>query len=288
MVAPKISPVTGHYVDVDVADVTYQVFYLHNGTGIPLLCQHTAGCHNHQYRNLLRDPAVTERFQVIAYDLPYHGKSDPPNGEQWWTRQYDLTAEFFQEFVVNFARTLELDRPVFMGSSMGGVVALHLARDHSEKFRALIALEAADYTPGFYLDWWHHPAVEDGSVAASVIEGLIAPQTSELDRRLTMHYYAQAAPGVLKGDLYFYSVEHDMRETVSEIDTSKVPLYLLTGEYDYLSTPTQTIATAEKIVGAKVETMCEIGHFPMSENHDTFMTYLRPILDEIAERHKEP
>jgi hypothetical protein len=37
------------------------------------------------------------------------------------------------------------------------------------------------------------------------------------------------APGVLKGDLYFYSEEHDMRETAKEIDTNKVPLYLLTG-----------------------------------------------------------
>jgi pimeloyl-ACP methyl ester carboxylesterase len=283
-VAPRTSPVTGHYVDVDVAGVTYEVFYLQNGTGIPLLCQHTAGCHNHQYRNLLRDPAVTERFQVIAYDLPFHGKSDPPRGTQWWTEQYDLTGEFFQEFVINLARALELDRPVFMGSSMGGVVALHLARNHPEEFRALVALEAADFTPGFYLDWWHHPAVEDGSVAASVIEGLIAPQTSEVDRRLTMHYYSQAAPGVLKGDLHFYSVEHDMRETVSEIDTSKVPLYLLTGEYDYLSTPAQTVATAEKIAGAKVETMREIGHFPMSENHGTFMKYVGPVLDEIAGR----
>jgi Predicted hydrolases or acyltransferases (alpha/beta hydrolase superfamily) len=164
------------------------------------------------------------------------------------------------------------------------VVALYLARNHPERFRALIALEAADYTPGFYIDWWHHPAVEDGSVAASVIEGLIAPQTSELDRRLTMHYYSQAAPGVLKGDLYFYSVEHDMRETVSEIDTSRVPLYLLTGEYDYLSTPAQTAATAEKIAGARYKTMREIGHFPMSENYDTFKKYVGPILDEIAGR----
>jgi pimeloyl-ACP methyl ester carboxylesterase len=282
--APKVSPVTGHYVDVEVGGVTYEVFYLQNGTGIPLLCQHTAGAHNHQYRNLLRDPAVVDRFHVIAYDLPYHGKSDPPHGAQWWTEQYDLTSEFFQEFIVNFAEALELDQPVFMGSSMGGVVALYLAQNHPERFRALIALEAADYTPGFYIDWWHHPAVEDGSVAASVVEGLIAPQTSDLDRRLTMHYYSQAAPGVLKGDLYFYSVEHDMRETVSDIDTSKVPLYLLTGEYDYLSTPAQSAATAEKIAGARYETMREIGHFPMSENYGTFMTYVRPILDEIAER----
>lgn len=276
------SPVTGHYVDVSVGDDTYEVFYLENGSGIPLLCQHTAGAHNHQYRNLLRDPIVTRRFRVIAYDLPYHGKSDPPAGREWWKEQYDLTSDFFTAFIVNFADALQLQRPVFLGSSMGGVVCLYLAREHPDRFRALIACECADYTPGFYIDWWAHPEVEGSELAAAVVEGLIAPHTPERDRRLTMWYYAQAAPGVLKGDLYFYSVEHDMRESVSLIDTTKVPLYLLTGEYDYLSTPAQSEATAAKIKGASMTTMQEIGHFPMSEDHDRFMRYLGPILDEIA------
>jgi pimeloyl-ACP methyl ester carboxylesterase len=86
---------------------------------------------------------------------------------------------------------------------------------------------------------------------------------------------------VLKGDLYFYSVEHDMRETVSKLDTERVPLYMLTGEYDYLSTPAQSEATAAKIRGARYETMREIGHFPMSEDHATFMRYVGPILEDI-------
>ncbi|MGH3518392.1 MAG: alpha/beta fold hydrolase [Haloechinothrix sp.] len=283
MAAP-VSPVTGHYVEVTVAGVAYEVFYLEAGEGIPLLCQHTAGAHNHQFRNLLRDPEVTRNYRVIAYDLPYHGKSDPPHGETWWTRQYDLTSNFFTEFIVAFAQALDLERPVFMGSSMGGVVCLYLARDYPQRFRALIALESAEFTPGFYIDWWAHPEVEGRELVASVIDGLIAPQTSELDRRLTMWYYSQAAPRVLKGDLYFYSAEHDMRETVSELDTGKVPLYMLTGEYDYLSTPAQSEATAAKIDGASYQTMREIGHFPMSEDHPRFMSYIGPILEEIREK----
>lgn len=281
-----VSPVTGHYVDVEVGGDAYEVFFLENGEGIPLLCQHTAGAHNHQYRNLLRDPEVTKNFRIIAYDLPYHGKSDPPHGKEWWKEQYDLTSGFFQEFVLNFSEALGLERPVFMGSSMGGVLCLYLARNHPERFRALIALEAADYRPGFYLDWWAHSHVNDGELASSVVEGLMAPQTPELDRRLTMWYYSQAAPGVLKGDLYFYSVEHNMRETVGEIDTSKVPLYMLTGEYDYLSTPAQTEATAQKIPDVQAQTMREIGHFPMSESHETFMGYIRPILEEVRSEKK--
>ncbi len=42
----KHSPVTGHYVTFDVDGCEYKVFYLRNGHGVPLVCQHTAGCHN--------------------------------------------------------------------------------------------------------------------------------------------------------------------------------------------------------------------------------------------------
>ncbi|MCM3332843.1 alpha/beta fold hydrolase [Kocuria palustris] len=79
----RISSVTGHYVTVDVDGLEYKVFYLENGTGQPLVCQHTAGCHNHQWRDLLEDEEITANYRVIAYDLPRHGKSDPPENTAW-------------------------------------------------------------------------------------------------------------------------------------------------------------------------------------------------------------
>jgi pimeloyl-ACP methyl ester carboxylesterase len=86
-----------------------------------------------------------------------------------------------------------------------------------------------------------------------------------LDRRLTWWYYSQGAPGVFKEDLYFYSVDHDLRGKLHLIDTNKCPVYLLTGEYDYLSTPEDSKRTADQIPGAKFVEMKGIGHFPMSE-----------------------
>ena len=43
------------FTGVDVDGKEYKVFYLHNGKGQPLICQHTAGCHNHQWRGLLEE-----------------------------------------------------------------------------------------------------------------------------------------------------------------------------------------------------------------------------------------
>ena len=66
----KHHDVVGRYVTIEVDDCEYKVFYLQNGKGIPLICQHTAGCHNHQWRGLLEDEEITKNYNVIAYDLP--------------------------------------------------------------------------------------------------------------------------------------------------------------------------------------------------------------------------
>jgi pimeloyl-ACP methyl ester carboxylesterase len=79
----------------------------------------------------------------------------------------------------------------------------------------------------------------------------------------------------------FYRIDGDFRDRVGQIDTTRCPLYLLTGEYDFSCTPEDTRLTAEKIPGARFTLMTEIGHFPMAENPAQFRRYLLPVLDEI-------
>ena len=58
----KHSPVTGRYVTIEVDGNEYKVSYLHNGTGQPLICQHTAGAHNHHgaaFWRMKRSPGTT-------------------------------------------------------------------------------------------------------------------------------------------------------------------------------------------------------------------------------------
>ena len=287
MAAPKFSPVTGRYVTITVDDPDhggeYKVFYLENGTGQPLLCQHTAGCHNHQWRGLLEDEEITADHRVIAYDLPRHGKSDPPENTEWWKEEYQLTAEHYTKFIVALCDELELEQPIFMGSSFGGNVALQLALRYPERFRAVIPVEAADYSPGFYLDWWQHPHANAAQVCASGVWDLMAPQSPEADRWKTWFYYSQGSEA-FKGDLYFYSVDHDLRDQLDQIDGDRCPVVMLTGTYDYLTTPEDGRRTAGQIKNGEFIEMEDIGHFPMSENHEVFRRYLLQALDRIGSR----
>lgn len=284
--AVKLSPVTGHYVDITVQGDDCRVFFLENGSGTPLVCQHTAGCHNHEWRHLLEDEDITRDYRVIAYDLVRHGKSDPPRNREWWKEDYKLTTEYFVEFIVKFCDALELDKPIFMGCSFGGQVALQLALRHPSRFGGIVAVEASAYSPGFYLDWWHHPHANAAQVCASGCWDLMAPQSPERDRWETWFYYAQGSE-TFKGDLYYYSVDHDLRDQLDQVKLDGCPLVLLTGEYDYLTTPEESRRTAEAIEGAEMIEMTGIGHFPMSENYPVFRRYLEQALDRIAQRKQQ-
>lgn len=112
--------------------------------------------------------------------------------------------------------------------------------------------------------------------------GLMSPTSPERYRRETAWVYSQGAPPTFKGDLYYYSVDHDLSGTAEQIDTSKTAVYLLTGEYDWSSTAEAGQELARRINGSSYRTMEGLGHFPMSEDPVRFKEYLLPVLDEIA------
>jgi pimeloyl-ACP methyl ester carboxylesterase len=278
--AARIDPILGRYVHVSLAGRPHRIYFEEAGQGIPLVCLHTAGADGRQFRHLMTDPAVTGHFRVIAFDMPWHGKSTPPDG--WEREEYRLTTQSYTEAIRTFCAALELDKPVVLGCSIGGRIVLNLAIAHAAEFGALIGLESAEFQESWYdTEWLHRPDVHGSEVCAGLVSGLMAPQSPEVPRWETLWMYMQGGPGVFKGDLYFYRVDGDLRGLVGKIDTRICPLYLLTGEYDYSCTPEDTKRTAAQISGAEVVVMKEVGHFPMSENPAQFRRYILPVLERI-------
>jgi len=280
-VSALFEPIIGRYLGLDFDGRRHRVYVEEAGTGIPLLCLHTAGADGRQYRGVLNDPEIRARYRVIAFDLPWHGKSSPPAGFE--REEYRLTRESYTRFTLAIADALELDRPVAMGCSIGGRLILNLAIEHAARFRALIGLQASAHVAPYYdTQWLHHAEVHGGEVCAGVVSGLVGPDAPPADRWETLWHYMQGGPGVFKGDLHFYKLDADLRERVGAIDTARCPLYLLTGEYDYSCTPDETRAVAAAVPGARCTIMKGLGHFPMSEDPAAFLGYLRPLLSEIA------
>lgn len=284
MPAP-IEPITGRYIHLDLGGLPHRVYFEEAGPadGIPLVCLHTAGADNKQWRHLLTDAEITQHYRVLAFDMPWHGKSLPPAG--WRERgDYALTAASYAELIRTFCAGLELEKPVVMGCSIGGRVVVYLAIHYPEEFGGLIGLEAADFQPESWydLEWLNRPDFDGGNVAAAVVSGLVAPTAPEEYKWETLWGYMQGGPGIFKGDLHFYRIDGDFRNDTHRIDVSKCSLYLLTGEYDFSCSPADTRSTAAKIKNApEVVEMKGLGHFPMSEDPAQFRTYILPVLEEL-------
>ena len=72
------------------------------GTGRDLLCLHTAGADGRQFHRLMADPRITAAHRLVAFDLPWHGKSPPPAGRRIagsWRLNTDLYVELIMGFI---------------------------------------------------------------------------------------------------------------------------------------------------------------------------------------------
>ena len=280
-----IEPVVGKYVYLTIQGVEYRVFYEECGTGIPIICQHAGGGDGLEWRTLLNDADITSKYRVIVPNLPYHGKSLPPESLEWWKLEYRLTKSFFMDFQLELSKALELDRPVYMGCYVGGFLALDLALEYPDKFRAVIGVGTAQRGGPATLDTFYHPSVSNNYRRVNAMY-FCAPMTPEVYRREVTWCAMQCAAPTTKGDLYYYFKEHDLTGKTHLFDNSRCAVHLLTGDYDPTSSVEDTMELAKAIKGSKFTEMKGLSHAGMHENPPVFKSYLTPILDEIANQSK--
>jgi pimeloyl-ACP methyl ester carboxylesterase len=281
----------GRYVYFDVQGSQHRVYYEETGQGIPLVLLHTAGADGRQWRHLLESRKIQQHYRLIAVDLPYHGKSLPPTDVEWWREEYLLTREFLLDFFDGFCEALDLDRPVFMGCSVGGMLAPDLAYYRPAKYRAVVALngalalQPANLAAPTKVRSWHHPRISNEWKASSML-GFMAPSSPEVFRRETAWVYSQGSPPVFAGDIHYYMNDHTLTaEEAGTIDTSKTGVYVLTGEYDPLALNGSSQLLADAVEGCHFEMNTGIGHFGPSENPEVFLELVWPVLDEIAQKY---
>lgn len=251
------------------------------GSGPPLLCLHTAGADSRQYLGLLTDLELRARWRVIAFDLPFHGRTLPP--PDWTGGPYALDQAGYRDWCAAFIEQAVGEPVVLVGCSMGAAIALVLAAERPDLVAGLVALEAPVRPRGRRNPYLTHVAVNGGLHSAAYVRGLMAPTSPTRDRSRAAFIYAQGAPGIYDGDLAFYSDEFDGEAVARRIDGGRVPTVFLTGRYDYSATLDDARTLASLVEGARLVEMPDLGHFPMTENPDRFRTYLLPALEHVRD-----
>lgn len=108
------------------------------GSGRPVVLLH-GWCCDHTFLENQAHHFAALGHRVIAPDLRGHGASDAP------IQPYSM--ESFADDVMSLCRMLELQEPVLIGHSMGGIVAFDIVRRRPEAASAIVMLDAAIVLP---------------------------------------------------------------------------------------------------------------------------------------------
>lgn len=140
--------------------------YEEAGQGAPsLVFVHGLACHRGFWTEQMKH--FSRHYRVLAVDLRGHGQSDAP--EERYTMQ------LLAEDVAWMCSQLAIERPVVVGHSLGGLVALELAASHSEQVRAVTLIDSILLAP---------------NVRARFVRGLVAALRSGDASRALREYYS--------------------------------------------------------------------------------------------------
>lgn len=282
---PAIESVTGHYARIAADSDAYPPIYYEragNHSNPPLVMLHTAGADSRQYHHVLSDPDMQASWDMYAFDMPAHGKTMPAPDSLW--QGYRLDKQTYSHVCHAFIASVVKRPAVVLGCSMGAAMALHLGKMHPVDVAGIVALEAPYRAKGRKTPHLAHPQINQAAHNPSYVRGLMSPISPLHQRRAAAWVYSQGGYQVYSGDLAFYSDEFDAEVDVKGLDANNKSVYLLTGAYDYSSTPADSKRVANLIPGARFIEMPDLGHFPMIENPDALLAYLKPVMREIRSR----
>ncbi|KAI3400724.1 hypothetical protein diail_1933 [Diaporthe ilicicola] len=273
------------YIDAPVWGRT-KIFYETSGDGpIPIVFCHTAGSDSRQYHGVMNDSRMRAKCTMIAFDLPAHGRSFP--GANHIPGGHTNNEEAYVGTIAAMIKALKLEKPIVCGASMAGQVCIAVAiRAGEVGAGGTIPLQGCDYITMDRQFNDKSPVVNQSLFNPDWTYGMMCPRSPRVNRQLIWHTYSGQAYGIFHGDLDFYFGGFDGRDRVHTIDVEKCPIYFLTGEYDWSTTPEMSKATADKIKGAMFTKMEGLGHFPATENPARFIPYLMDAIDWIQNTRK--
>lgn len=245
-----------------------------DGAGTPVLCLHTAGQSGVQWRGVLLE-LPPHGYRPIVPDLLGHGRSDNAVGGPI----RDLAA--YATWLAELLRRLEVERPLIVGCSIGGKIALELAADSTVAPRGVVAM-AADARNRRLSSRSLERGLEDAaspSRADRTHLGTLAAvgrATGPERAAAIAAMHRREDPIVSTLDLVGWA-EHDLRPRLGQIEC---PVRLVAGADDFWVDPEDVAWAATRIADSRFELLPGVGHYPMEEI-DSFPALLAGWLGEL-------
>lgn len=257
------------------------------GQGTELVMLHGWGMHSGVFDNLTGQ--LTANFRVHRVDLPGHGRSRQT--------EENFALSDLAELIWSTMDTRLQGPAIWLGWSLGGLIAMQLASQHAVSMRALVLVAS---TPRFSQagDWPHAmPATVLAQFAGQLtddfdmtIKRFLSLQVKGSDdaaavlRQLRHSVLSVANPTVpaLHSGLTILA-QADVREQLTSL--SRLPVKVILGEQDMLVPAAVRHELARYLPQSQCTVIKGAGHAPFLSHPDMFITELEQFLNELEEPH---
>ncbi len=286
------------YGSVSVGGI--KVFYREAGVedAPVLLLLHGFPTASHMFRDLI--PLLSNRFRVVAPDLPGFGQSEMPAREQ-----FSYTFECLAQIIDQFTEALHLTRFGLYIFDYGAPVGLRIALRHPERVVAIISQNGNAYEEGLNGGWkslreyWEKPTQEGREALRSAFTpattlyqymqgvqdvSLVSPDGPALDN----YYLARPGAHELQLDLFLdYASNVALYPRFQKyFRTHKPPLLAVWGRNDPYFVPAGAEAFKRDIPNAEVH-LLDTGHFALethsSEIASRIVAFFEPLTSSLEE-----
>ena len=268
-----------------------KIFYREAGSKSDpaILLLHGFPTSSHMFRNLI--PALSDRYHVVAPDLPGFGFSDAPD-----RKRFRYTFDHLSKVIDNFTQAIGLDRYAIYIFNYGAPVGLRLALAHPQRVTALISQNGNAYEEGLSQGWnpiqkyWREPTAENRTALRQFLTpeatkwqyvhgvqdaSLVAPEAYELDSALL----ARSGNDEIQLDLFLdYAGNVALYPKFQEyFRTRRPPLLAVWGKNDPFFLPAGAQAFKRDNPDAEVH-LLDTGHFALESHGPEIAMIIRDFL----------
>jgi 3-oxoadipate enol-lactonase len=216
--------------------------------------------------------AFKDRFRILNYDMRGHGATSAP--------QVAYSLDMLADDVLGLMKHLKIQKAVFCGLSIGGMIGQTLALKAPGSFTKMVLADTTHTQPPEALQQWQERiAIAKTKGMAGLVDGTMQRWFTEPYRKKNSPEFRAIRDLVLKTPVAgFLGCAEAIKKlnTTARLGDIKLPVLAITGEQDGAAPGTKYIG--EHVPGAKYVAIPNAAHIANVEQAEAFNRALREFL----------